>query len=90
MDEEQRLVASQFVDELLDIRAMGHPPIGRQILTTAPLFCVPKDGQPEQCRVIANMRDGGQSLVVRNDPVFLHRVDHMLEQNVYGKVHHCD
>jgi hypothetical protein len=84
MDDEQLQVAAQFVDELLDIDAIGVPPDDRPILTNAPLFCVPKPGQPGQWRVIANMRDGGQNDVVGPDPVYLPRSRHMLDQMYEG------
>jgi hypothetical protein len=84
MDDEQLRISVQFVDELLDIGALGRPPNERPILTTTPLFCVPKPGQPGQWRVIANMRDGGQNEVVGTDPVYLPRVTHILEQMYSG------
>jgi hypothetical protein len=45
MDGEQTQVAANFVEELLDLSAMQTPAEGREILTTAPLFVVPKEGQ---------------------------------------------
>lgn len=84
MDEEQLRIAVQFVDELLDIGALGRLPDERPIKTTTPLFCVPKPGQPGQWRVIANMLDGGQNEVVGTDPVYLPRVTHILDQMYTG------
>jgi hypothetical protein len=45
MDEEQTLVAANFVDELLDLGAAHTPSEGRKSLTTSPLFVAPKEGQ---------------------------------------------
>ena len=77
-------MAAAFVDELLDIEAVGYPPDGANVLTTAPLFCLIKEGQPGEYRVIANMREGGQNTVVASDPVFLPRAGHIIEQMYDG------
>jgi hypothetical protein len=45
MDAEQILVAAAFVDELLDLGLVRTPAEGREVLTTAPLFVGPKEGQ---------------------------------------------
>jgi hypothetical protein len=55
MDEEQVLVAAAFVNELLDLAVVGSPLEGNSILSSAPLFVVPKEGQEGQWRVIADM-----------------------------------
>jgi hypothetical protein len=55
MDAEQLLVTAEFVDELLDLGVVGTLADGKEILTTAPLFVVPKEGQEGQWRVIADM-----------------------------------
>lgn len=84
MDEEQTTIAAEFVDELLELGALGIPPDDRPVLTNAPLFCVPKPGQPGQWRVIANMLDGGQNSYIANDPVYLNRTGHILDQMYTG------
>ena len=84
MDEEQRRVATQFVDELVEINAVGVPPADRPIRTTTPLFCVPKPGQPGEWRVIADMKAGGQNDAVGADPVYLPRVSHILDEMYAG------
>ena len=80
MDEEQLRVAAQFVDELLEIGAIGLPPPGVTPTTNTPLFCVPKPGQPGEWRVTADCEAGGQNSHIGSDPVCLNRPLHILEQ----------
>jgi hypothetical protein len=47
------------VEELLDLEAVQTPTEGHTILTTAPLFVVPKEGQEGEWQVIADMLRGG-------------------------------
>lgn len=84
MDDEQRQVAEEFVDELIDLNVLREPPPGVVVLTTTPLFVLPKPGQPGQWRVIANMLEGGQNACSGNDPVYLNRPLHILEQMYTG------
>jgi hypothetical protein len=84
MDEEQTQVAVNFVEELLDLGAVRTPTEGRAILTTAPLFVVPKEGQEGEWRVIADMLRGGQNECIAGDPVFLPRISHILDQMYTG------
>jgi len=84
MDAEQRNTAATFVDELVAIGAIGPPDPDFPVVTTAPLFCVPKPGQPGQWRVISDMKTGGQNGVVGADPVFLPRATHILEEMYAG------
>lgn len=81
MTPEQRRVAGAFVDELIGLGTLLPT---AAFLANAPLFCVPKAGQPDEWRVIANMLTGGQNSVVANDPVFLHRPMDILEQMYRG------
>jgi hypothetical protein len=55
MDDEQIQVAVGFVEELLDLGVIRTPLEGHEILTNAPLFVVPKEGQDGEWRVIADM-----------------------------------
>jgi hypothetical protein len=80
MTTEQTQVAADFVEELLDLEAVKTPAEGRKVLTTAPLFVVPKEGQEGQWRVIADMLRGGQNECIASDPVFLPRISHILDQ----------
>jgi hypothetical protein len=45
VDAKQLLVAAEYVDELLDLGIVGTLADGKEILTTAPLFVVPKEEQ---------------------------------------------
>jgi hypothetical protein len=45
---------------------------------------VPKEGQPGEWRVIADMLRGGQNECMGNDPVFLPRTAHILDQMYTG------
>ena len=77
MTTEQAEVAGKFVDELIDLGIALKPQT--PVLTTAPLFCLPKPGQPGEWRVLSNMKDGGQNKAVGTDPVFLPRVSTILD-----------
>ena len=84
MDAEQTRVAAEFVEALLDLGVVQTPREGRQVLSTAPLFVVPKEGQEGQWRVIADMLRGGQNECIAGDPVFLPRISHILDQMYLG------
>ena len=84
MDADMTKAAADFVDELLDLGVVRDIDEGKVVLTTAPLFVVPKEGQEGQWRVIADMLRGGQNECVGQDPVFLPRVSHMLDQMYTG------
>ena len=84
MDEEQLEVAANFVDELISLGVLRPLPEGEEVVCTAPLFCVPKEGQPGEWRVIADMLRGGQNECVGSDPVFLPRVTHILDSLYEG------
>lgn len=78
MDEEQTKVAGAFVDELVGLGVLRDLQ-DEQILATAPLFCIPKEGQPGEWRVIADMLRGGQNGAIGSDPVVLPRPLHILD-----------
>jgi hypothetical protein len=80
MDEEQTLVVANFLGELLDLEAARSAADGRDILTTALLFVVPKEGQQGAWRVIADMLQGGQNKCIAGDPVFLPQISHVLDR----------
>jgi hypothetical protein len=84
MTDEQKRVAGAFIDELVKLGALEEPPLDDPIITTSPLFCVPKPYQPGEWRVIANCREGGQNEVVGSDPVILPRMNHILSQMYAG------
>jgi hypothetical protein len=85
MDEEQLRVAAKFVDKLIKLKILRPKDSKFMILSTmAPIFAVPKEGQKDQWRVIADMLRGGQNACVGSDPVFLPRVPHIVTQLFTG------
>ncbi|CAJ1968834.1 unnamed protein product [Cylindrotheca closterium] len=84
MDEEMLEAAVQFVDELVELGVLRHIDEGLKVLTNAPLFVVGKDGQPGEWRVIADMLRGGQNDCVGQDPVFMPRIAHIVDQMYTG------
>ena len=84
MDDDQRDVAVEFVEELMELGVLCTLPAGEEVLTTAPLFCVPKEGQPGEWRVIADMLRGGQNSCIGSDPVVLPRVTHVMDSLYTG------
>jgi hypothetical protein len=88
MNAEELQVAGEFVDELValgvlrePIDSAGHPV---DVVTNAPLFTVPKPGQPGQYRCIADMLKGGQNEAVGSDPVVLPRASHIVDEMYHG------
>jgi len=81
MDEEMTLAAVDFIDELISLKVLVER---SEVVTTAPMFVVPKEGQPGQWRVIANLKEGGQNAAVGSDPVYLNRTGHILDQMYEG------
>ena len=84
MDEEARVVAGEFADELMDLGVLQAPEAEFPVLSNAPLFAIPKAGQPGEYRIICNMKEGGQNEVVSGDPVYLNRPAHILSQLYSG------
>ena len=72
MTDDQRATAVEFVEELMSLGVLI-PADPEEIVTTCPLFILPKPGQPGQWRVLADMKKGGQNEVVGKDPVYLNR-----------------
>ena len=65
-------VVREFVDELISLGILQRAS-REEVVTTTPLFVVPKPGQEGQWRVIADMLRGGQNAASANNPVFLNR-----------------
>ena len=84
MDKSGLQAAAAFVDELLDLGVIRSLEEGMNIVANAPLFVVPKEGQPGQWRIIADMKKGGQNECIGSDPVFLPRTGHILEEMYAG------
>ena len=77
-DANQVATAVEFMDELIELGALEESPADDPLVASAPLFCVPKPGQPGQWRIIADMKRGGQNSHMGKDPVFLPRSDIIL------------
>ena len=71
MTDEQLIAAGDFVDELISLGVLQSPPQDRATLLNAPLFVIPKAGQPGEWRCIADMLRGGQNMCIVNDPTIL-------------------
>ena len=83
MTPDQVEVVREFVDELVSLGILQRAS-QEEVVTTTPLFVVPKPGQEGQWRVIADMLRGGQNAASANDPVFLNRPLYILEQMYAG------
>jgi hypothetical protein len=84
MTEEQIDIATEFIDELWSIGVFELIPDGHEMKGNAPLFTVPKPGQPGQWRCIADMKSGGQNQHIGKDPVHLPRATRILEKLYTG------
>jgi hypothetical protein len=83
MDIDALTIAGAFADELIALRVLVDPP-QEGVKTNAPIFAIPKAGQPGEYRVICNMKEGGQNDYISGDPVYLNRPSHILSQMYYG------
>jgi hypothetical protein len=69
MDVDQLETACEFVDELLALGALEEDDPDDPVRANAPMFLLPKPGQPgQQWRILPNLRAGGQNTVVGADP----------------------
>ena len=84
MTAEQADIATEFIDKLWRIGVFELIPEGSEMRANAPLFTVPKPGQPGQWRVIADMKNGGQNDHIGKDPVHLPRAERILEKLYTG------
>jgi hypothetical protein len=80
MTPEQTDIAAEFVDELVALGVM----VEGEIVTNAPLFVLPKAGQPGQWRVLADMRLGGQNEHIGSDPTVFPKSSVILDQLYAG------
>eukprot|EP00978_Attheya_sp_CCMP212_P010021 scaffold24002_cov25-Attheya_sp.AAC.1 len=89
MTPDQVTTASAFLDELIDLGVLVEESDLSRILSTIPLFLVPKpivdlSSGKEDWRVIADMKAGGQNAFVAKDPVHLHGPQDILPQLYTG------
>jgi hypothetical protein len=55
MDEDQMVIAEEFLDELVSLGVLIEVALG-EMVANGPLFCLPKPGQPGQWRILSDMR----------------------------------
>jgi hypothetical protein len=68
MEEEQIVIAEEFLDELVDLGVLVEVQPGA-IVANGPLFCLDKPGQPGQWRILSDMRRGGQTKLLGRIPL---------------------
>jgi hypothetical protein len=84
MDEEQKDVAAEFVDELVELGVLEESTINKEVKSICPLFCVEKAGQPGQWRCIADMKAGRQNEAIGADPTVFPKSTTVLQQMYTG------
>jgi hypothetical protein len=89
MTEEQMAIAVRFFDELVDLGIFKELLEGEEMLTNAPLFCLPKACQPGEWQILADMRKGRQNEAIGADPTIFPKASMILDQmycNVWSAV----
>ena len=84
MTPEQQIIAGDFVDELILLGVLLPETETDKVVTNAPLFCLPKAGQPGQWRILADMKSGRQNEAIGSDPTVFPRSDVILSQMYSG------
>eukprot|EP00957_Ditylum_brightwellii_P034513 2617041-Ditylum_brightwellii.AAC.1 len=69
IDEKQQEIAAAFVEELLELEAVGLVPEGELILCNGPIMVIPKPDQPGEQRALWDMKKGGQNKHIAPDYV---------------------
>jgi hypothetical protein len=83
MDDEQIVIAEEFLNELVSLDVLKEVPPG-EIVANGPLFCLPKPGQPGQWRILSDMQRGGQNEAIGSDPTVFPKSGVILEQMYTG------
>jgi hypothetical protein len=78
MTPEQAFIAGEFVDELVTLGVVEAATPEKPMVANAPLFTLPKEGQPGQWRVLADMKFGRQNECIGSDPTVFPRSDVIL------------
>jgi hypothetical protein len=82
---EQPIVAGEFANELITLGVLLAPETAPdKVVVNAPLFCLPKPGQPGQWRVLADMMLGCQNEDIGSDPTTFPHSDVILSQMCSG------
>ena len=83
MTEEQVCIAEEFIEELVGLGVLVEVDDG-EMFSNGPIFCLPKPGQPDQWRVLSDMRRGGQNEAIGPDPTVFPKSGAILEQLYTG------
>jgi hypothetical protein len=83
MDEEQLIIAEEFLEELVSLGVLVPDEIG-EMMANGPLFCLIKPGQPGQWRVLSDMKRGGQNDAIGADPTVFPKAGVILDQMYTG------
>jgi hypothetical protein len=83
MTEQNICIAEEFIDKLVDLGTFVEVPKG-EIVANGPLFCLPKPGQPDQWRILSDMRRGGQNDAIGSDPTVFPKSGVILDQLYAG------
>jgi hypothetical protein len=81
MTDEERTVATKFVDELIRLRVLVP---ADDLKGNCPLFCVLNPHEPGAYRCIADAKAGGQNRCMGKDPVYLVRAEDILPRLYNG------
>jgi hypothetical protein len=80
---EQEDVAEAFLQELVGLGVFLEVDADF-VVVNAPMFCLPKLGQPGEWRILADMKRGGQNACVGADPTVFPRSLFILDQMYNG------
>jgi hypothetical protein len=83
MTDEQLAIAEEFIMEFVSLGVLIEVEES-YLKTNAPTFCLPKPGQPDQWRVLADMKKGRQNEAMGADPTVFPKTLHILQQMYYG------
>jgi hypothetical protein len=78
MNEEQIVIGEEFLNELVPLGTLVQV-TADEIVANGPLFCLPKDGQPGQRRILSDMRRGGQNEAIGADPTVFPKSSSILD-----------
>lgn len=70
--------AIKFTDDLVNLNVLRRATTQDEVVNNFPLFLVPKPGQPDEYRCIADGKAGGQNDVCVGDPCQMTGPDHIL------------
>jgi hypothetical protein len=81
---EQQIIPGDFADELVTLGVLLPETNTEKVVSNAPLFCLPKAGQPGQWRILADMKLGRQNEVIGSDPTIFSRSDVILMSQLFS------